>query len=244
MNRWDLQKTYELVRDVFGRDQVQLVRDCARSVVDRQNFSSYHFTEAQRLTKDFERRHLSRLQTILEMHMADGQRRRIAFERYIVKAGAHALGAIQSLHSIPDILSHVVYFGTGQQLGSAPLRDRDISVSTVSKRMEGQLLLGRISVMLASTTAGSGWKHLDAVCNQSKHRSVVRASLNEDWSGTRSTFRELHVASFGRQGHHFEAKSLRDLLEPEYDRLSRLTIDIGNELCVWLRWTRDGSTGD
>jgi hypothetical protein len=63
----------------------------------------------------------------------------------------------------------------------------------------------------------------------------VRSALNEDWTGTRRNYRELYVSSFEHDGTPYPSISLRDLLEPEYDRISIATVGIGNELNHCLR---------
>lgn len=58
MARWNLQATYKLVGGWFGKAQMLLARESARSLVDRQNYAGYHYREVLRLTKAFERRHI------------------------------------------------------------------------------------------------------------------------------------------------------------------------------------------
>jgi len=69
----------------------------------------------------------------------------------------------------------------------------------------------------------------------SKHRSVVRATYSEDWTGARSAFRELQVSAFVRNEKSYSAIALRELLEPEYERIMKTVIRVGNELNACLR---------
>lgn len=91
-----------------------------------------------------------------------------------------------------------------------------------------------LSQPLQLIQSGTGWQHLAAVSNVSKHRRVVRVAYNEDWTGTRDNVRELHVSAFSKNNKSFPATSLRNLLEPEYKRLMDAIISIGNELNVGL----------
>lgn len=232
---WDLFETYRLVRLVFGADQERLVRESARSVTDRQAFSSYHFSEAMRLSKAFERNHLADATTILDLHVQGAEKKERAFQRYIVKAGAHSLAAVQSLHAIPDIFAHAVYFAAGQNLRPHALSDSKISLQVVAKFLDSDSRFAALHAALRSIHSGAGWCHLSAAANMSKHRSIVRAAYSEDWTGSRANARELHVSAFERQGKHYPAVSLRELLEPEYERLMRTVISIGNELIACLR---------
>lgn len=234
MTPWDINETYLLVRRVFGRDQERLVRESARSVTDRQAFSSYHFSEAMRLSKAFERNHLADARTILELHVGGAEKKERAFQVYMVKAGAHSLAAVQSLHAIPDIFAHAVYFAAGQNLQPHALDEPDISLPGVAACLKQDKSFAVLSAPLRSVQSGTGWCHLAAVSNMSKHRSVVRAAYNEDWTGKRAKVRELHISAFERHGKHYPAISLRELLDPEYERLMKTIIIIGHELNTCL----------
>lgn len=235
MTSWSLKDTYTLVLNVFGHEQERLVRESARSVNDRKSFSSYHFSEAMRLSKAFERRHLTGARTLLEIHKRGSERKREAFEIYMIKAGAHSLAAIQSIHAIPDILAHAMYFGAGQNLRNHALLDRDISLPGVVEALRKDETFVGLAKCLSTVQSGKGWRHLSAVSNMGKHRSVVRAALNEDWTGTRKNYRELYISAFERDGTGYPSISLRDLLEPEYDRISIAIVEVGNELNDCLR---------
>lgn len=235
MKPWDLKEMYGLARLHWGRDQERLVYHSARSINDRKHFASYHFREAMRLSAAFERKHLAGLSTFLEIHVDGAEKKRRAFHLYMVKAGAHALAAVQCIHAIPDILAHTVYFGTGQNLQPHALSDTDISLTSVGVALKHDHAFATLRKKLLQVQSGKGWRHLAAVANMGKHRSVIRSSLSEDWTGTRRNFRELHVSAFERQRNHFPSVSLRCLLEPEYDRLSIAIVETGNELNQCLR---------
>lgn len=235
MTPWDLHETYRLVQRVFGRDQEKLTRESARSVTDRRDFSSYHFAEAMRLSKAFERKHLGDTRTILEIHAQGAEKKEREFQVFMLRAGAHSLAAVQSLHAIPDIFAHAIYFAAGQNLQPYALDDSKVAVQSVVSCLKKDSRFAPLSAALKSIQSGHGWQHLAAVSNMSKHRSVVRAAYNEDWTGARATLRELHVSAFDRNGKNYPAVSLRELLEPEYERIMSTVITVGNELNACLR---------
>jgi len=235
MQSWNHFDTHALVKSRFGPAQEALTRKSTLSVNHRKDFSSYHYAELIRLTKAFESRYMKNVSTILDMHTQDGTRIRQAFERYMVKAGAHTIGAAQSLHALPDIFAHAIYFATGQNLLANALPDRDINLPKVVATLKKSPSFNSLAPSLAGVQSGEGWKHLSAVCNMSKHRSVVRAALNEDWTGSREDMREIQVESFEHNSHSFPAMSVKDLLEPEYFRLLNSIVSIGNNLNSCLR---------
>ena len=232
---WDLHETYQLVQRVFGREQEILTRESARSVTDRQAFSSYHFSEAMRLSKAFERKYLADTKTMLEIHAQGAKKKEQAFQVFMVRAGAHSLAAVQSLHAIPDIFAHAIYYAAGQNLQPYALHDSKVAVQSVASCLKRDSRFAPLDTALKSIQSGSGWQHLAAVSNMSKHRSVVRAAYNEDWTGTRPALRELQVSAFVRNEKSYSAVALRELLEPEYERIMRTVISVGKELNACLR---------
>jgi hypothetical protein len=232
---WDLNETNQLVRRKFGPVQESLARESSRSVLDRKAFSSYHFAEVMRLSKAFERKHLADAKTILEIHALGSEKKDRAFQIYMVKAGAHSVAAVQSLHAIPDIFAHAVYFASAQNLQPHALVDSDISLPRVANCLNQDKSFAVLVDKLRAIQAGPGWRHITAVSNMSKHRSVVRAAYNEDWTGERVNPRELHVSAFVWHGRPYPSVSLHELLEPEYKRLMTSVIGLAHELNMCLR---------
>lgn len=234
MQPWHLDDTYTLVKAAFGLKQERLARDSTRSVVDRQMFARYHFQEAQRLSKYFERRYLKN-SMLIDLYSQEGEKTRRAFELFIVKAGAHITAAVHSIHSIPDILAHAAYFATGRSAESGDLTERELNLPAVVMSLRKDPIFHSVAPLLASAQSGASWRHLAALANVSKHRTVIRTALSEDLSGIRERYRELHLASFNREGEYFSSISVHALLEPEFIRLSGVILSVGHEINGCLR---------
>ena len=234
MERWHLPPTYALIRKRFGAQQERIARESIRSALDRQEFASYHYTEVVRLKRGYERRYLTS-NLLIDLHGQDGHKRRDAFERFIVKVGAHAIATVQSLHAIPDVLAHALHYATGANLAPRPMASRSISARTVASSLQKDVHFKSLSSLLAGTQSSTTWSHLSALSNLAKHRSVIRTALNEDFTGTRKELREVHFKSCEYDGAFFPAISLQALLEPAYDQLMTSTLSIGHELTSCLR---------
>ena len=240
MTPWDFRETHALVERAYGSEQLALVRPCLRSIVDRQNFGKYHYQESQRLIKAFQRRHLNDKMLMVALHGGrEHERSRVAFEHLMIKAGAHITACIQCLHAVPDILASAVYFGSGLNLTAHPLKDRDVSIKAVVAAARANADLRRLGDLLDIIASGSQYEHLSALSNLSKHRTIIRTSLNEDWTGSRQDRYELHLTSFNKQTgggtKEYAQASVAFLLVPESERLSRHVIDVGHELNASLR---------
>jgi hypothetical protein len=232
---WDKRETGHLIERVFGRAQAKLAEESMRSVTDRQSFSSFHFAEVQRLVRDFERRHMAGTATILELHAAGAEKKERAFQRLMIEAGAHATAALQSLHALPDIFAHVLYFATAQDKRECALDEAKVSAPSVARCLQTDARFLSLAAPLKALQSGAGWKHLAAISNSSKHRSVVRASYNEDWTGTRAQRREIQFSEFRKGSSAFPSTGVKALLEPEYVRLMSKIIEAAHLLNEQLR---------
>lgn len=229
---WKPPETYALVAQVFGSEQEILAKESVLSVVERLRYCAYHFQEVIRLGKAFERKLKGSPSVIFAFAKP---KVRDAFERYIVKAGAHSVAAVQSIHAIPDIFAHAVYFATAQNLEARPLKDRAIDFNAVVGRLERDARFRSVSPCLAAVAVGDDWDYLAAVSNLGKHRSVVRSQLNEDFTGTRAKYRELQLMGFSREGVTHLPRSLEKHLEPEFTRMNRAIAATITELNDGLR---------
>lgn len=229
---WDLLRTATLVETVFGLGQSALVKPCLRSIVDRQHFAKYHYRETSRLLKAFQRRYLK--DGLLWALADEDDRTRLMFERLMVAAGAHVTACVQAIHAIPDILASSVYFGYGMNLSAYALSDRNVNLQRVigvARKISG---CERIVELLFRVSSGPDYEHLSALSNLSKHRTVIRSILNEDQTGARNELHEFHIAAFEKLTEsgvkNYPQVSLSDLLKPEFERLSKLVVEIGLEL--------------
>jgi hypothetical protein len=232
MKPWDLDKTLSLVSTRFGRLQELLAAKSVRSVAERQRFANYHYWELSRLFKAFESKHLRGKRVFLDVHFDEGLRS--AFEKYIFKAGAHATALVQNIHSIPDILANAVYYSCGLNLGPDAIEEHKVSVFSVPRILGKQASMLALSKALKRSTGGPAWDHLAAIANTSKHRSVVRASLNEDVSGKRKKLREIHFEIVRYRGEQYWSKSVDDVVLEESLRIAGAAIECGAELDRWL----------
>lgn len=230
---WDLSRTYTLVETVFGREQRAVVYPCLRSIVDRQNFARYHYIETERLLKRFQQKYLNGRHLLEVVHGGD-ERGSMAFERLMVKAGAHVTACIQAMHAVPDILASGVYFAVGLNRQQDALPDRRINIANVTHRLKREPGCADLAALLENVSSGDEYEHVAAVSNLSKHRTVIRASLNQDETGTRERLHEFHIMSFekptDRGVKHYPSISLADLVVHEFSRVSRLVIKIGHKI--------------
>ncbi len=234
MEPWNLKETYNLIESLHGAASESFARESLRSVLDRQAFVRFHYQELVRLTKLFEKNYIKR-NLFVDLHASPGGRTREAFERFIIKVGAHATAAVQGIHALPDLLAHAIYFSTGHDFQDDPKKEKTANLRWVAEKLKKTSEYEHLSLMLFETQEGVAWEHLAALSNSSKHRSLIRTSLNEDWTGNKPRKRELQFTHFKKEQKQYPSIAVLDLIEPEFDRLSRIIVRIGHVLNTALR---------
>jgi hypothetical protein len=217
-----------MVQGRFGRDQLSLARPSLKSVIDRQDFARYHYQEAEALLAEFAEAHLAD-EPLLYAVFGPNTDAGAAFQNLMVKLGAHTTACVQSVHSIPDILAHVFYYSLGINL-KTPIPERSVSASSLCTLLSAQPQFAELGDALRSLTTDGQAAHLAALANHSKHRSIVQPLFNEDATGERTERHELRFSSFVYGSVLYPEVSIRELLEPEYERSSRITVHAGEKL--------------
>lgn len=234
MSSWHIDETRKLVLGLNGRSQLDLVRPCLQSVVDRQEYARFHYHETMDLLERFVSTRLKDT-SLLEVVFGGDDETANEFQIFITKIGAHFTACIQSLHAVADILGHALYYALAINLSPKPLAPRVISASSVIRKIQGNAEFAQVHTLFQRLYAGGNFAHLAALVNHSKHRSVVQPSLNEDQTGLAPQRHRLKLPRFVYEGAEYPEVSIKDFLEPEYDRCSVLVIDIGNSLNAVLR---------
>lgn len=226
--RWNMSLTRRLIEDTFGRDQLTLARPSIKSVSDRLDYARYHYQEAMRLIAEFAQTYLAN-RSILDVASSNDEAEKSAFEELMTKLGAHTIACVQSVHTLPDILGHMLYFSIGLNRTSV-LKEESISAASVGKLLQKNALYSDLAKSLRQLNEEGAFDHLSALANHSKHRSIVQPQLNEDHTGFRNDRHEVRFSLFAYKGRVYPAISVKELLEPEYERCSKLVIRAGSDL--------------
>ena len=214
--------------NIHGRDQLELLRGPIRSVVDRLVYARIHFQDATAILEKYIVETLADT-SLLEVTFAAEP---VVYARYTTvlrQVSAHFVACVQSLHAIPDILGHVLYYAVGLNL-TASLRSRDVSAKSVAKELRKAPETIGLADLLEAVSKGGQFKHLDALSNHCKHRSIIFPGFNEDWTGERAERHVVIFAAFEYEGEPHQQVVARDFLESEYNRIHLLVVQTGNEI--------------
>lgn len=233
MARWDIELTRQNVHRLFGSDQLELAKPCLRSVIDRQTYARIHYQDARSKIDSYTQSALQN-SSLFEVTFCDSEAW-VDFNIFIREVGAHLTACVQSIHAVPDILAHAIYYCLGLNSTSGSLKPREICAASVMKRLKRDPEFASIIAILNSLISTSTFAHLAALCNQAKHRSIVFPSLNEDLTGTREKQHMVVFPAFVYENDSYPQVFADDFIAAEYERSSQCVIAIGNELNVVLQ---------
>ncbi|MFA7270062.1 MAG: hypothetical protein WC073_12005 [Sterolibacterium sp.] len=233
MGRWDIDETREHIRRLFGDDQLELAKPCLRSVVDRQTYARIHFQDARAKIDSYTQTTLQDA-SLFEVTFGDSEAW-VEFNIFLREVGAHLTACVQSIHAVPDILAHAIYYSLGLNQAAGALKARDICAGSVLRLLRREPQLKAITSLLESLVSAETFSHLAALTNQAKHRSIVFPSLNEDLTGTREKRHMVAFPAFVYDDNPFPQVFADDFLAVEYERSSRCVVETGIELNAVLQ---------
>ena len=226
---WNLQETRERVENRYGDSQLQLVRKCLESIVDRQRYAGYHFHEHHRLLSEHIDERLTS-KSIYEIALAFEPTEQAELDLCLTRVSANIVACVQSMHSLVDILAHVVYFALGKNTGSEKLKEQEISLASVVRLLNKAPTLAELANILEGISKHPDFAYLNALVNHSKHRSIVGTVLSVDPPAEGRAPYVLLFDEFTYRDRSYPRRDIKPFLEPTYACLSQEIVNCGNAL--------------
>lgn len=239
---WDLQETRQLIGDMFGKEQLLLARQSLNSTLDRLRFAGFHFHEAMERWDQ----HHNDIKNFDPIHVVLGQGdeevRHQRAER-MDELSAHVQACVQSLHAIPDILAHGIYYSLALNIKYS-LSERKIAAWSISQKLALDPSLRRLDDLFRSIYSAGDFEYLDALNNHGKHRSIINTAVWSDLTGLAENPISLQFSDFKYSGANYSRRDIRPVLTDEYARISKGIVQCGVELLNILKLKkRENETG-
>lgn len=227
---WNLKELKENVLKKHGKAAYANLTPCLNSIVERQDFARYHYHEAKKLMQSYMDDSYPEMELFRLVFTGSGtQKDKLEDNKFCARA--HIVGCVQSLHSVSDILAHVIYYAFDL---SHAQKDRDISLGKVRKWVGANQEFKEIKEGLDQLIDHDDYGYLCALANYSKHRSIVSLNFNFNLRRSGAEMKELVFPSFTYNEQCFRARSVNDFLESEFNRETRLVFEIGNSINILL----------
>lgn len=226
--RWDIAETCKHIENRFGSNQLTLAKPSLYSLSDRLDYARYHFQEVLALFETFKSIHLTKKPLFIIRLGSEEERE--DFDIFATKSGANSVACVQSIHSIPDLLAHAIYFSLGMNLHPNAINERKVSSFNVIKFLQENSVYPSLGVALSQFSNHDDFKHIAALSNKAKHQGIVKQQLHEDFEGTKKNRHELRFGAFEYSKICFQETPITDLLESSYALASNVIIEVGNEI--------------
>lgn len=225
---WDLKSLREDVELVHGKSQLEFLVESCNSIVDRQNFAHFHYHEAMDIFND----HFKDKQSLTDAVVSALVRNHANAEEFsnvMLKVRAHILGFMQSLHSISDTLSHVIFYSFGCDK-STNIKPHRISIYSTLEEMRKQSECTKLVHLIECLIEHKDYEYLLAMVNHSKHRSIIQPMFSANLINPTGEHHEIKFKGFSFNGNPYAPRLAFKFMESEYDRQSQLVTNIGNEI--------------
>ncbi|MFC0253489.1 hypothetical protein ACFFJK_16435 [Massilia consociata] len=210
---WDLRELRTNVGQRYGEKQELELWEILQSIFFRLKHARFHIEEFERLEDEVVsgRSSIEIAKEIFRFHET-------RISEISVKATAHALGAVQALHSLSDIL------------GSAIMLSLNNGVSWKGYFHDIKLSAPHLSLapLIDELNGNASFIYLADLTNRSKHRTVVQPRFQADLTGGERN--RYDFVAFEHKGRVYGPKEVKTFLINEYDRQGIAIFRIGNEL--------------
>lgn len=225
---WNLKSLREDIEFLYGKSQLEFIVESCNSIVDRQDFAHFHYHEAIEIFNNYfkDRQSLTDavVSALVRNHVNSEE-----FAEVMLKVRAHILGFMQSLHSVSDILSHVIFYSVGFDR-STIIEPHRISIYSTLKEMKKYSEYSKLVHLIECLIKYDDFEYLLAVVNHSKHRSIIQPMFSANLIKPTGEHHEIKFKGFSFNEKPYAPRLAFKFMESEYDRQSQLVSDIGNEI--------------
>jgi len=223
---WDLKILRQSIEKLYGQEYLAKLSPSLNSIVERQEFGRLYFYEAKNALKNILDKKTDQKSLLRLVLPFETEERKIFEDRKFI-AKAHILSCLQNMHSVPDILSHVIYYSINIKKAK---NEKHINIKNVHEWIKEKVKLNSLDAMLDKLITHDDYEYLSALVNHSKHRSIIDSYFNVNLRKHGKDMQEIKFRNFEYDGKEYPSRLVYEFIESEFERESLLIIDIGNEV--------------
>jgi|GEM_PF-3249227 len=207
------------LRNCIKNENLEKVNLCIESLAKRWEYIEYHFREYERMTNHINNSN----NAIIFIFNYDKSNliNKLAIE-------ANIIAFMQNLHTIQDILGHLVYYSLNLKIES----ERNITLWKVKNELKKLTNSENLINLIDDFNTHSNSKFLNAIVNISKHRYIIfprfYVEMSKNWYGYK-------FLPFEYESEKYEEKRIHEFILEEHERQLKLDIEIKNELIRYLK---------
>lgn len=225
---WNVKKLKDDVLVLYGENNYRRVSSSLESIIDREFYARYHYQESVRLYQKCPV-DISDSSALLAVIIDNSSEHADEFYRCRKRVEANIIACLQSIHSVSDILSHVIYYSLDMDNSvNFRMRENQISIDKVKNKLADAEEYKILHNLLIELTKHADYEYLCNIVNHSKHRSIVKSDFIFYTDGGKP--HEFVFRDFTYSKQYYPKRPISDYLENEYNRQNPITDKIGNEI--------------
>ena len=234
--KWEIKELEDAVRNAHGDQYADAIHEPLQSFAWKSDMAYFHACEAEQILKeavsatpginDHDRQSIAtgKAAILAATHSEAGQHlRSVKF-----KAEAHIIASAQALHSLGDILCHVVYWAYQlYTVPKAPVTNK-LNLHSIRDTLNTLPQYATTASLIRAVVDAPEFKYLVAYVNTTKHKSLVSSSMSasfvpEDRGGIR-------IKAFSYKHDNYDSKWAYDFLFQENQSVLLKLVEVGKSL--------------
>ncbi|MFW6046689.1 MAG: hypothetical protein ACOCP4_02720 [Candidatus Woesearchaeota archaeon] len=232
--KWNIKKFKELVRFLYGHEQLEKVKIPLNSLFWKLMLSKYHSEESKKIYRSYfsGKREEYVEATINVLLAASGSEKANQFKEAFIFSEAHVIAYAQALHSTVDILSQIIYYSFNlKQVLTHPLYSSQISLNKIYDILTQEGIAENVTNAIEKLKKSPEFCYLQAYVNITKHRSLVDTTHRVSFQTKRYG---IVIRPFEYKGDNFLQKWANDFVNQDFEEMQKRLITIGNEMNQYL----------
>lgn len=221
---WDLQQLRELVAESGGAERVLLLKPLLQSVGGKYDAARFHMSEAASVFEDFYQKEEVPVTTAIKALFSNGEDRE-KFYFACLKYEAHLVAAGYVLHSVSDIIAHVIV----RALELEYAEDDRVKLQGLTRLLSHGRLRDRVVALCGLVE----YRYLQDFVNINKHMSLVFANYHISTPPGSEGRHGVRFQAFDIDGRHHKEKWGQDLAR-DFERIATAQVEIGREINRYL----------
>ncbi len=227
MPEWKNEECRRLIAARYGEEAAETAHPAIASVQWKIGIAGYHANELKNLLEPFTGSRVNMMRCLWGTENDEGRQQ---FHTAAVKSEPHLIACAAAVHSLADIMAHVVFIGTGLPPDSVAEDRRGLhSVACALKRAK---LAPSVVRSLEELAQSESFRYVHAYVNTTKHRSLVSTQLAMSWGSPGK--QGFKVVEFKYKDSVFPATWFDTVADEYRTSVGALIVGIGSTLNEWL----------
>lgn len=239
--KWKLKELEDAVRNAHGDQYADAIHEPLQSFAWKSDMAYFHACEAEQILKeavtatpginDHDRPSIATSKAVVFAAAPGEAGQHLRLAKF--KAEAHIIASAQALHSLSDIVCHVVYWAYRLDTGpNAPEINR-LNLHSTLRTLTTLRKYATTESLIRAVVDAPEFTYLAAYVNTTKHKSLVSSTMSasfipEDRGGMR--IKSFSYRDQVGNSHHFDSKWAYDFLFQENQSVRLKLVAVGNSL--------------